>query len=164
MLSIRKSEKHQGKCLPNVLPCGIKHDGPVDTSKRYWAPSKAEGMHLRGESWRPTANTRPDGKNIAYFHGRKLQGSEVKLPDGYTGVVLAPKVTSNGDKMYDNDDEGDRIEETVSEELAHFDRVMVWDHGALPDGSSDPYLRGIDEWISFAETVCNHDAWLLSPI
>lgn len=54
--------------------------------------------------------------------------------------------------MYDEDEE-DRIEETVSEEVATFDGVMVWDHGTMPDESSDPYLRGVEEWISFAETV-----------
>lgn len=54
--------------------------------------------------------------------------------------------------MYDEDEEH-RIEETVSQEVATFDGVMVWDHGTMPDESSDPYLRGVEEWISFAETV-----------
>lgn len=97
-------------------------------------------------------NEKTDGKNTAYFRGRKLQGREVKLPKGYTGVVLAPKATSNDRKMYDGDEE-DMIEETISEEVVTFDGVMVWDHGAMPDESSDPYLRGVEEWISFAETV-----------
>ena len=76
----------------------------------------------------------------------------MKLPEGYTGVVLAPKATKN-EQMYENEDNEERIEETVSEELAQFDGVMVWDHGVLPDETSDPYLRGVEEWISFAETV-----------
>lgn len=78
----------------------------------------------------------------------------MKLPDGYTGVVLAPIALPNEERIYGNEDYEDRIEETVSEELAHFDGVMVWDHGALPDQTSDPYLKGVEEWISFAETVC----------
>lgn len=139
--------------MPNVLPCGIKHDGQVDTSKRYWAPQKGEGMLSHtGHFSRTDTNVITDGKDIAYFRGRKLQGREVKLPEGYAGVVLAPKATKD-EKMYNNDSDEDRIEEAISEELAHFDDLMVWDHGALPDESSDPYLRGVEEWISFAETV-----------
>ena len=68
--------------------------------------------------------------------------------------MLAPKASSNDQTMYD-ENEDDKIEKTISEEVAQFDEVMVWDHGAMPDDSSDPYLRGIEEWISFAETVWN---------
>lgn len=95
-------------------------------------------------------NEKTDGKNTAYFRGRKLQGREVRLPRGYIGVVLAPKAASSYQKICD---EEDRIEETISEEAAQFDGVMVWDHGESPDGLSDPYLRGVEEWISFADTV-----------
>lgn len=98
------------------------------------------------------SNENTDGKNTAYFRGRKLQGREVRLPKGYTGVVLAPKAASNYNKMCDEDDE-DGMGGTISEEVAQFDGVMVWDHGEMPDEPSDPYLRGIEEWISFAETV-----------
>lgn len=77
----------------------------------------------------------------------------MKLPEGYTGVVVASKAASNDQKRYDEDEE-DRVEETISEEVATFDEVMVWDHGTMPDESSDTYLRGIEEWMSFAQTVC----------
>ncbi len=45
------------------------------------------------------------------------------------------------------------VEETRAEELAEFDQIMVWDHAQLPDGEMDPYLRGLEEWIGFAETI-----------
>jgi len=43
MLTIERSKKHRGKCTPNVLPCRINHNGPVDASKRYWNPHKTSG-------------------------------------------------------------------------------------------------------------------------
>ena len=43
MLSIEKSKRYHGKCTPNVLPCRINHNGPVDASKRYWNPTKTPG-------------------------------------------------------------------------------------------------------------------------
>lgn len=27
-------------CTPNILPCRVHHDGPVEISKRYWNPVK----------------------------------------------------------------------------------------------------------------------------
>lgn len=115
---------------------------------RWYAPQNDKRPSIIGN------NEKTDGKNTTYFRGRKLQGREVRLPKGYTGVVLAPKASSNDQTMYD-ENEDDKIEKTISEEVAQFDEVMVWDHGAMPDDSSDPYLRGIEEWISFAETVWN---------
>lgn len=26
-------------CTPNILPCRIHHDGPVESLQRYWAPA-----------------------------------------------------------------------------------------------------------------------------
>lgn len=36
------------KITPNILPCRIRHDGPVAVSKRYWDPifdGEKEGTH-----------------------------------------------------------------------------------------------------------------------
>lgn len=40
MRAIRKSSSHQAY-TPNLLPCRIQHNGPVDISPRYWSPVSA---------------------------------------------------------------------------------------------------------------------------
>jgi hypothetical protein len=70
MLAIKKSENNTPSCAVNVLPCRIQHNGPVNASTRHWTPQASS-----------------DGKsNTAYFRGRKLNGTVVSLPDGYTGM------------------------------------------------------------------------------
>lgn len=45
------------------------------------------------------------------------------------------------------------VETLIMDHTATFDHVMVWDHEAVPDGE-DVYVKGIEEWIGFAEAVC----------
>lgn len=40
------------------------------------------------------------------------------------------------------------------EELADFDEFVIWGHVTLPDETTDPYLRAIEEYTAFAEVVC----------
>jgi ribonuclease H2 subunit C len=54
----------------------------------------------------------------------------------------------------DEDGEDNYHETKVVDEEAYFEEVMVWGHEALPEEGADPYVRGMEEWISFAETVC----------
>lgn len=42
----------------------------------------------------------------------------------------------------------------IMEEIAEFDHVVLWGHEALPDELVDPFVRGLGEWIEFAEKVC----------
>lgn len=48
MLALQSSRKSADStsfadcCTPNVLPCKIHHDGPVEMSQRYWKPVKDE--------------------------------------------------------------------------------------------------------------------------
>lgn len=49
------------------------------------------------------------------------------------------------------DDEEPEVK--IMEEQSVFDEIMVWGHEALMD-ESDPYVRGMEEWIGFAEQVC----------
>lgn len=37
--------------------------------------------------------------------------------------------------------------------VTEFDKVVVWSHDALADASSDPYLRGVEEWLQVADSV-----------
>jgi ribonuclease H2 subunit C len=34
-------------CTPNILPCRIHHDGPVDSLERYWTPLPNEQSTTR---------------------------------------------------------------------------------------------------------------------
>jgi ribonuclease H2 subunit C len=158
MLAIEKSKNHKGKCMPNVLPCRINHNGPVDASKRYWNPTKVPG-NKHAEMPISCTDVHADGKTVAYFRGRKLHGKQMKVPKGYRGVVV-----SSTDRILPKtappieDDDVVEIEEEVDvkimEEQSEFDHIMLWGHEALPDEIADPYIRGIEEWIALAEQVC----------
>lgn len=45
------------------------------------------------------------------------------------------------------------IEVKVMEEMGRFDEMVVWGHEVLPDEGEDEYVRGVEEWIAFAEAV-----------
>lgn len=58
-------------------------------------------------------------------------------------------------EVEDDDAEGEAEEELevkIMEERSEFDEIMVWGHEAVMD-ESDPYVRGLEEWIGFAEQV-----------
>ncbi|KAH8808699.1 ribonuclease H2, subunit C [Xylogone sp. PMI_703] len=143
MIAIKEG-KSNGKCTPNVLPCRINHNGPVDVSKKYWTPSKM-----------------PDGKSTAYFRGRKLVGKTLVLPDGYRGVVLTPtetpKPTTQEPEVIDVD--ADEPEEEIAgfmEQHASFDGVLVWGH-EVGLSEEDTYIKGVEEWIGFAKKIHSYD-------
>ncbi len=110
-----------------------------------------------------------DGKPEAYFRGRKLKGKEIKVPEGYQGVIVtdagkqknaANKVgmlNSVGDRaraMYeDNEDEEEEDDINVLEEVSSFSDIMIWGHETIAE-SDDAFVKGMGEWISFAEAVC----------
>ncbi|TLD37747.1 ribonuclease H1 small subunit [Venturia nashicola] len=141
MLAIQKSKTKAQHCTPNLLPCKINHDGPVNASERYWKPE-----------------TSADGSSSAYFRGRKLEGKSIKLPDGYRGAVLKttnnvlPVETSQDGDEDEDEDEDVSMETKEIEQLASFDEVMVWGHEATP-ASDDAYSKGLGEWVSFAEAM-----------
>ena len=39
------------------------------------------------------------------------------------------------------------------EEFATFEDITVWGHETVPDDAENPYARGIEEWIQFAQAV-----------
>lgn len=158
MLAIEKSKSHKGKCTPNVLPCRINHNGPVDASKRYWNPTKAPG-NKHTEMLVSCTDVHADGKTVAYFRGRKLHGKQMKVPKGYRGVVISStdRILPKTAPAIEDDDVVEIEEEAdvkIMEEQSEFDHIMLWGHEALPDEIADPYVRGIEEWISLAEQVC----------
>ena len=59
---------------------------------------------------------------------------------------------SRTDTVEEGDSEEDAEPVKVLEEAASFDEMMVWGHEAVPEGD-DPYVKGVEEWIAFAEAV-----------
>jgi ribonuclease H2 subunit C len=43
-------------------------------------------------------------------------------------------------------------------ELATFDEIVVWGHEVAPDSMEDVYVKGVEEWIGFAEAVSDFRA------
>lgn len=103
-----------------------------------------------------------DGQKTAYFRGRKLHGKTLKLPEGYCGSVVEkgqpkPQERSQDEIAEDleiQEDNDHQIEVGAMHGKSTFDEVVVWGHESIADSGADPYVRGIDEWISFAEQVC----------
>lgn len=69
-------------------------------------------------------------------------------------------VIGSGDDE-DGDDEPEQV--NILEETNTFDDIVIWGHETLPDDMDDPYVKGIEEWIPFAEAVSEIDIilWLL---
>lgn len=50
--------------------------------------------------------------------------------------------------------DGERDEPVkVLEKQATFQEFVVWGHEVLPT-ADDPFIKGVEEWIQFAEAVC----------
>jgi len=77
MIAIQRVNKT--RYSPNILPCRINHDGPVNAHARYWSPK-----------------TEPDGTRTTYVRGRQLRGRVMRLPKGYSGTeIVASCVLAN---------------------------------------------------------------------
>lgn len=89
----------------------------------------------------------------------------MNVPERYRGVVVdkkdAPKAEApkpDGSEAIDVDAE-DNIPLGTLEAKAGFDEMVVWGHESMADAVSDPYVRGVEEWIKMAEQV---SVWLFS--
>lgn len=154
----------QKQCTPNILPCRIHHDGPVDASPRYWTPETAKGQSsIASRLHSPQTPVRDshisDSKPEAYFRGRKLRGREIDVPKGYRGVVVqeagkekAAVQTMNMGDLDGEEGEEEREEVTVLNEVGLFDKVVIWNHESIVDGD-DAFVKGLGEWVGFAQAV-----------
>lgn len=149
MLAIDLTSSNR-KLTPNILPCSIHHSGPIPTHKRYWGPSPPDN----------------NGARTTYFRGRKLRGRTVKVPEGYQGYVLEktenvapqkPQVPPQSHALEDEDggDEEEPAGVKVMEQKGNFDEMVVWGHEVVPE-AEDEYVKGVGEWIAFAEAVSTH--------
>ncbi|OJD27887.1 hypothetical protein ACJ73_00704 [Blastomyces percursus] len=160
--NITGSHQENSSITPNILPCRIHHDGPVEISSRYWNPVVDENNH-------DTAT--------AYFRGRRLRGRRVFIPEGYEGVLAKTdsglqlaawesrtkkndqgRSHRNFDLEDDEDDDDDDNDEdywksfAIVEKQGSFSDFMVWDHEKVP-ATDDPFVKGVSEWIRFAEAM-----------
>lgn len=86
------------------------------------------------------------------------------MPEGYRGVVVREKERGDlekgkneGGKRRIEDEEEEEDGENVQmvgtlEGAAEFEEVIVWNHEAIPSGD-DAFVKGMEEWIRFAEVV-----------
>ncbi|KAK3485799.1 ribonuclease H2, subunit C [Neurospora hispaniola] len=166
ILAFTSSSNSPPKTTPNLLPCRIHHSGSVEPTDSFWSPHHEQDGNLK----------------IAYFRGRKLHGKTLPLPEGYKGVVaskVSPKQQTTNQKprlahemsfVMENDEPevidldseagsgGQEPEVQVQvggamEVQAEFEEVVVWGHEHLADAGGDAYVRGVEEWVGFAERV-----------
>lgn len=59
--------------------------------------------------------------------------------------------SDDDDDMAEQDDQPEPVK--LLKEKAQFDEITVWGHDRLP-AADDTFVKGIEEWIAFAEAVC----------
>ncbi|XP_011626605.1 ribonuclease H2 subunit C [Amborella trichopoda] len=103
------------------LPCCIKHTGPCPVS-HYFKPKRTGVVvdDLRVEE--------------AAFRGRKLLGTTLTIPHGYSGYVLE---MHNGQKEKAPKNEG---ESNCWKARATFQNFTYWNHDSLPS-QDDAFVR-----------------------
>jgi ribonuclease H2 subunit C len=56
--------------------------------------------------------------------------------------------------MEDGDDaEEVPVEVKIAEQVGDFDEVVVWGHGGEVEADQDMFVRGMQEWVGFAEAM-----------
>ncbi|KAK3358584.1 ribonuclease H2 non-catalytic subunit-domain-containing protein [Lasiosphaeria ovina] len=134
------------KATPHLLPCRVHHTGSVEPVQSFWKPTQGE-----------------DGTSTAYFRGRKLVGKKVALPEGYRGLVAVARdglqkeaTEPDVDDMERDDGLAAAAGKTKTSSLfvqSEFDDMVVWSHEATVDGAADPYVRGVEEWLTLADQI-----------
>ncbi|KAL6233663.1 hypothetical protein BDW75DRAFT_184121 [Aspergillus navahoensis] len=143
----QKASESKGKassdgCTPNILPCRIHHDGPVESLSRYWTPTTDE-----------------KDLQTAYFRGRRLRGRRVQIPEGYEGVVVTHtdrEIPTATDRETVNEESENDEPVKVLEKQATFGDYMVWGHEVIP-AADDSFVKGVEEWVRFAEVMHTDD-------
>lgn len=90
-----------------------------------------------------------DDELEAYFRGRKLHGKAVKLPENYVGAIL-----EQSDETLD-DQNGQDVPELIGtlQVKGEFEEIVVWGHESTGDATNNPFVRGLEEWISVSEKI-----------
>lgn len=81
------------------------------------------------------------------------------MPEGYRGVVVdkteppEPRAPRPDEPEVVDLDAEDEIPLGALDTKAEFDEMVIWGHESMADTSSDPYVRGIEEWMKVAKKV-----------
>ncbi|ROW09850.1 hypothetical protein VMCG_02347 [Cytospora schulzeri] len=92
----------------------------------------------------------------------QLHGKPLKVPEGYRGVVVEkrdapePQASRPDEPEVIDVDTEDEVPLGALETKTEFDEMMIWGHESMADAASDPYVRGVEEWIKVAEQVCGY--------
>ena len=89
------------------------------------------GIVARNTTRTATQST-PDTKDSSACNGRHLPESSVEDEEG--------------------DEENEAELTKVLEEIGTFDEMIVWGHEQVPE-DDDTFVRGVEEWIGFAEAM-----------
>lgn len=57
-----------------------------------------------------------------------------------------------GDEGMEEDEEEEEEEVKVLDEVARFEELVVWGHESVPE-EDNVFVKGVEEWIKFAEAV-----------
>lgn len=67
---------------------------------------------------------------------------------------VLPKQISPAGVEEEEEEAEDEPEVGIMEEQSAFEDLMIWGHETVPE--EDPFARGMEEWISFAEQVSSN--------
>ncbi|CBI27176.3 hypothetical protein VitviT2T_000140 [Vitis vinifera] len=143
----RVAEKESGGCIDlclgeavvdltghiHQLPCCIKYNGPCSVS-HYFKP-KHTGIEVEGLK-----------VEEAFFRGRKLQGTTIHLPEGYSGFVLGKKSSNTTKSTGTSEGNMNRWETN-----AKFQAITFWNHDNLPS-QDDSYVRSF-HWLAVSKAL-----------
>lgn len=102
-----------------------------------------------------------DGKRISHFRGRELHGRALKVPEGHHGVLVEKKDALEAEpRQLDKPEQPTDLE--AEDELplgtleteAKFDEMVIWGHESMAEAASDPYARGMEEWMQLSAQAC----------
>lgn len=55
--------------------------------------------------------------------------------------------------MEDGEEGAIPVEVKIAEQVGEFDEVVIWGHGGEVDPGQDMFVKGLKEWVGFAETM-----------
>ncbi|KAI0036172.1 ribonuclease H2, subunit C [Vararia minispora EC-137] len=166
---------------PNLMPFHVAHTGTAPISaylRPKAAPSSIAGHHT---AIADNSSESPTERLIAAFRGRVMHGLRVRIPEGYTGLVLRARTETTSSSSHEleekilrcstgmnhshstEDDLDDNpyfpmsIEESEPTHSltpsALFSSFVLW-HPDIPvDDGRDEYLRSLSEWVKLSAEV-----------
>ncbi|GAB2280875.1 hypothetical protein Dimus_015498 [Dionaea muscipula] len=124
------------------LPCCVKFTGATSVS-HYFKPK--------------TTDAEVDGLVVeeAFFRGRKLQGTTIDLPEGYSGFVMG-KISFGQDKVRKAPSKGKSsamLDGNMNswEMLTKYRKITVWNHESFLS-QDDAFLRSF-HWFAVSKAV-----------